>query len=260
MKRFVFPVLLVILVGCTTAPITGRRQIKLVSERQMIAQSAASYGTVIAEGPLSTDKQQVELVQQVGERIAAAVELYFKNQGQSELLAGFDWEFNLIDKDVPNAWCMPGGKVAFYTGILPYTQDEAGLAVVMGHEIAHAVVGHGTERVSHHLLQAGIGGLLGYATKDSEYQEAIMLTYGVGTHIGGILPYSRLHENEADRLGLIFMAMAGYDPNAAIGFWQRMAASDSAAPPEFLSTHPADETRIRKMRQYMPEAMEYYRK
>lgn len=263
MKKWLFRgcslVLVLIVAGCTTAPITGRKQVKLVSDAAMISQSTSSYREVIAEGPLSTNRQQTEQVRRVGQRIAVAVETYFSDQNQADLISGFEWEFNLIEQDVPNAWCMPGGKVAFYTGILPFTQDEAGIAVVMGHEIAHAVVGHGAERVSHEMIQQGGGYLLSMFSKNSDYHTAIMQVYGLGSELGGILPYSRLHESEADRLGLIFMAMAGYDPHAAIGFWSRMAAGGNGAPPEFLSTHPSDETRIRELQKYMPEAMGYYR-
>lgn len=245
--------------GCTTAPITGRKQVRLVSDTAMISQSAGSYREVIAEGPLSTNRQQTEQVRRVGKRIAAAVETYFRDQGRPELVSGFEWEFNLIEQDVPNAWCMPGGKVAFYTGILPFTRDETGMAVVMGHEIAHAVAGHGAERVSHQMIQEGGGYLLSLFSQNSDYHGAIMEVYGLGSELGGILPYSRVHESEADRLGLIFMAMAGYNPQASIGFWSRMAAAGSGAPPEFLSTHPSDETRIRELNKHMPEAMGYYR-
>ncbi|MBN2162166.1 MAG: M48 family metallopeptidase [Pontiellaceae bacterium] len=245
--------------GCSTVPIVGRKQLKLVPDSMMVSQSAVSYREVISEGPLSTDVAQTETVRRVGVRIADAVERYLKAEGQSDRIKGFEWEFNLIEKDEPNAWCMPGGKVAFYTGILPYTKTEAGIAVVMGHEIAHAVVGHGAERVSHQLLQQGGGVLLVLYTEDSEYRDAILAVYGVGSQLGAILPYSRMHEREADRLGLIFMAMAGYDPNEAVGFWQRMAASSAEKPPEFLSTHPSDERRIRELQAHMPEALEYYK-
>lgn len=243
--------------GCSTVPITGRKQVKLVSDAAMIAQSAASYQEVIAEGPLSTDQQQTAQIRRVGARISSAVERYLASQNQMALIDGFKWEFNLIDKDEPNAWCMPGGKVAFYTGILPYTRDETGIAVVMGHEVAHAVVGHGAERVSHQIIQQGGGILLSTVSKDSQYHDAVLQAYGIGSQLGGILPYSRLHESEADRLGLIFMAMAGYDPNAAIDFWSRMAASGSGKPPEFLSTHPSDQRRIREIRKHLPEALRY---
>jgi predicted Zn-dependent protease len=247
-----------LLSGCSTVPLTGRKQLKLVSDSTMIAQSAVSYQEVIAEGPLSANPQQTQQVQQVGQRIAAAVERYLADNNQSSLIEGFQWEFNLIDKDEPNAWCMPGGKVVFYTGILPYTKDDAGLAVVMGHEIAHAIAGHGAERVSLQLGQQGIGVLLAMASSESDYHEAIMTVYGVGSQLGGILPYSRLHESEADRLGLIFMSMAGYDPNAAVDFWGRMAASGGEKPPEFLSTHPSDERRIQQIQSHLPEALQYF--
>ncbi len=248
-----------VLAACSTVPLTGRKQIRLVPEATMIAQSAASYRQVVSEGPLSADVRQAEQVRRVGRRMAAAVERYFRERGEAEVLAGFAWEFNLIEKDEPNAWCMPGGKVAVYTGILPYTLDETGLAVVMGHEIAHAVARHGSERVSHQLIQqAGAYGLA-FAVKDADYRAAFMAVYGIGTQVGGILPYSREHESEADRMGLVFMAMAGYDPQAAIGFWQRMAQAGTGAPPELLSTHPSDATRIRRLREALPEAMAYYR-
>lgn len=248
----------VFLAGCSTVPLTGRKQLKLVSDSTMIAQSAVSYQEVLDEGPVSTDLQQTAQVRRVGERIAAAVERYLADNNQSVLIQGFEWEFNLINKDEPNAWCMPGGKVVFYTGILPYTLNESGIAVVMGHEIAHAIAGHGAERVSLQLGQQGVGILLAMASSESEYHDAIMTVYGVGSQVGGMLPYSRLHESEADRLGLIFMAMAGYDPAAAVDFWSRMAASGGEKPPELLSTHPSDERRIRQIQSHLPEAQAYY--
>jgi len=250
--------LVLTLVGCSTAPITGRKQVKLISDTVMISESAASYRDVIAEGPLSADRQQTEQIRRVGLRISAAVERYFAEHDQADLINEFHWEFNLIDKDEPNAWCMPGGKVAFYAGILPYTKDEAGIAVVMGHEIAHAVAGHGAERVSHQMIQQAGGILLSMFSKDSDYHGAIMEVYGIGSQLGGVLPYSRLHESEADKLGLIFMAMAGYDPHAAIDFWSRMAAAAGGKPPEFLSTHPSDSRRISEIRGHLPEALQYY--
>ena len=253
-----FGLIILALSGCATAPITGRSQIKLVSDRALIAQSLTSYREVMAEETLSTDAEQTAMVQRVGSRISHAVERYLQQEQMLHLIDGFQWEFNLIENDTPNAWCMPGGKVAFYTGILPYTLDEDGMAVVMGHEIAHAVVGHSSERVSHALLQQGGGLLLSGYMQGKENASVVMQLYGVGSQVGVILPFSRTHELEADQLGLIFMAMAGYNPEAAIGFWERMASNDGAKPPEFLSTHPADETRIRKIRGWIPEAMEYY--
>lgn len=249
----------VVLSGCSSVPIIGRKQPPMPPAEYMMQQSALSYQQVLTESTLSANRQQAAQLQRVGTRISAAVELFMTQNGMADRIDDFQWEFNLIEEDVPNAWCMPGGKVAFYTGILPYTKDETGMAVVMGHEVAHAVARHGSERLTYQVAQQGFGALLSWGTKESKYQEAYMQLYGLGTQYGGILPFSRLHESEADRLGLIFMAMAGYDPNAAVGFWQRMAASNPNAPPEFLSTHPSDETRIRNLRGYMPEAMRYYR-
>ncbi|MDF7799518.1 M48 family metallopeptidase [Pontiellaceae bacterium B1224] len=256
--KVIISVCAVLMTGCSTVPITGRKQLKIIPEQQMIAQSAVSYAEVISEGPLSTNKEQTEQIQRVGERIAAAVEAYLAANNQLDLIDGFDWQFNLIDDDVPNAWCMPGGKVVFYTGILPYTKDENGIAVVMGHEIAHAIAGHGTERVSHQMIQQGGGVLAAYFSKDSDYHEAVMMAYGLGSQYGVMLPYSRGHESEADHMGLIFMAMAGYNPEDAVEFWQRMGAAGGDKPPEFLSTHPSDQTRVRELREHMPEALEYY--
>jgi len=201
------------------------------------------------------------MVKRVGRNIEGAVVQYLYDNNYAELLEGFDWEFNLVDDPQVNAWCMPGGKVVVYTGILPVTQDEAGLAVVMGHEIAHAIADHGNERMSQGLLQQYGGVALSVALQDkpAETQALWMTAYGVGTYYGAMLPYSRLHESEADHLGLIFMSIAGYNPQASIPFWQRMAdASGGQAPPEFMSTHPSHETRISNLQKWMPEAMKYY--
>ena len=260
MKAAVLSVGILFIAGCTTAPLTGRSQIKLVSDRALLTQSLSSYQAVISEETLSTNAVQTAQLKEVGNRISRAVERYLQQEQLLYLVDGFQWEFNLIESDIPNAWCMPGGKVAFYTGILPYTQDEAGMAVVMGHEIAHAVVGHSAERVSHALLQQGGGMLLSSMSRGQKNHAAIQQVYGIGSQVGVILPFSRMHELEADQLGLIFMALAGYDPSVSIDFWKRMAANDGAKPPEFLSTHPADETRIKQIRAYLPEAMRYYRR
>ncbi len=259
-RDFVLFAVLLVLSGCSSVPIIGRKQPPMPPASYMVQQSALSYQQVLAESTLASSSQQKGQLQRVGKRVSAAVELFMTQDGMADRVGDFHWEFNLIESDAPNAWCMPGGKVAFFTGILPYTKDEAGMAVVMGHEVAHAVTRHGSERLTYQVAQQGFGALLSWGTKDSDYQEAYMQLYGLGTQYGAILPFSRLHENEADRLGLIFMAMAGYDPNAAVIFWQRMAAANPDAPPEFLSTHPADETRIRKLRALIPEAMQYYRK
>jgi predicted Zn-dependent protease len=201
------------------------------------------------------------MVRRVGERIQKAVETYFRQNGMSSHLDGYQWEFNLIESDQVNAWCMPGGKVAFYTGILPICRDETGVAVVMGHEVAHAIAEHGSERMSHQMaLQMG-GMALSEAvkTKPAETQALYMSVFAVGAQYGAMLPYSRKHESEADHMGLIFIAMAGYDPRQAPVFWERMSAGGGGAPPEFMSTHPSDETRIRQLNEHMAEALTYYR-
>ena len=180
----------------------------------------------------------------------------------NQQLDGYQWEFNLVDSKEVNAWCMPGGKVVVYTGILPLTQNENGLAVVMGHEIAHAVAKHGNERMSQGLLTQMGGMALELALQDrpKQTQQLFMTAFGMGAQVGVLLPFSRVQESEADHLGLIFMAMAGYDPNGAVPFWERMAQQGGQKPPEFLSTHPSDQTRIQKIKSELPEALEYYRK
>jgi len=249
--------------SCSTVPVTGRQQLNLISDSEMMAMSYQQYGQFLSENKKSSNQQQTDMVKRCGLRIQKAVEQYFAQNNMSEHLNGYKWEFNLVDDPQVNAWCMPGGKVVVYTGLLPVAQNETGLAVVMGHEIAHAVAEHGSERMSQQMVQQLGGTALAVAlqNKPQETQALWMGLYGVGTQYGAMLPYSRLHESEADHLGLIFMAMAGYDPNAAVDFWQRMSANKSGqAPPEILSTHPSDATRIRKIKEQLPEAMKYYKK
>ena len=251
-----------VLVACSTVPITGRKQLDLVPNSTMLATSLQEYDKFLKEHKLSTNQEQTQMVKRVGTRIQKAVEQYFQQQGLSHQLDGYAWEFNLVESEEANAWCMPGGKVVVYTGILPITRDENGLATVMGHEIAHAVARHGNERMSEALLTEMGGMALAVALDQhpSQTNQLWMAVYGMGAQVGILLPYSRLHESEADHLGLIFMAMAGYDPNKAVEFWQRMAQMKSGqSPPEFLSTHPSDETRIKKIKQLLPEAMQYYK-
>lgn len=250
------------LVSCETFPITGRSQLSLVSDSEINALSFNQYKDFISKHKLSNNADQTQRVKNVGMRISDAVIRFFSKQGQSNQLAGYKWEFNLIEDKEVNAWCMPGGKVVVYTGILPVTKDDTGLAVVMGHEIAHAIAEHGKERISQALLtQMGGMALSAALSQQPGATSSLFLNaYGIGTQVGILLPYSRLHESEADRLGLIFMAMAGYDPNAAVAFWQRMAQTKKgSSPPEFLSTHPADTNRINTIRSYIPEAMSYRR-
>ena len=252
-----------LIAACSTVPITGRKQLSLVSKGEMQSMSYQQYGEFLKTNKLSTDKQSTDLVRRVGTRIQKAVESYFAEKKMTDQLSGYKWEFNLVESKEVNAWCMPGGKVVVYSGILPVTKTEPGLAVVLGHEIAHAVAEHGAERMSQEMLAQLGGTALSVAMKDKpdETKNLWLSVYGAGAQVGALLPYSRLHESEADHLGLIFMAIAGYDPNEAVTFWQRMSASKTGqAPPEFLSTHPADETRIADLTKELPEARQYYRK
>lgn len=252
---------LVILLACATVPITGRKQLSLIPGSEMLGMSAQQYGTFLKDAKLSKNAADTALVRKVGLNIQRAVERYMNRHGMADQLAGYKWEFNLVESEEVNAWCMPGGKVVVYSGLLPVTKDETGLAVVMGHEIAHAIAEHGNERVSQGLL-AQLGGVaLAVAMQDKpqQTQQLWMTAFGVGTQFGALLPFSRLQESEADRLGLIFMGMANYNPKAARDFWQRMAAQGGQKPPEFMSTHPSDETRIQKINEHLGEAMKYYK-
>lgn len=246
--------------SCSKVPITGRRQLNIVPASTLNSMSFEQYDQFLAEHELSDNLEQTAMVEEVGDRTRRAVENFMHEQGQSDKLAGYEWEFHLVKSDEVNAWCMPGGKVVVYEGIMPVARDEAGLAVVMSHEIAHAVAQHGNERMSQGLLTE-LGGMAlekALEEKPQQTQQLFMTAFGVGAQVGILLPYSRLQESEADHLGVIFMAMAGYDPHAAINFWERMSNQGGAAPPEFLSTHPSDERRIRQIRDLMPEAMKYY--
>lgn len=263
LKLIMASILLPLLVtACTTVPITGRSQLNLVPSSTMMSLSSEQYGNFLRNNRAILAGPDAERVQRIGSRIRTAVETYFRQRGLSARLNGYSWQFNLIDNDTPNAWCMPGGRIAVYSGILPYTLDDNGLAVVIAHEIAHAVAEHGNERMSQSLLTQ-MGGMALSSALGSQPEKTRQLwlnAFGVGSQIAYVLPYSRTQEYEADRLGLVFMAMAGYNPSAALDFWERMMAKkDRASMPEFLSTHPSDEARIRYIRTIIPEAMKYYR-
>ncbi|MCW0484261.1 M48 family metallopeptidase [Gaoshiqia sediminis] len=251
---------LLVVQSCTTVPLTGRSQLSLLPESSMVEMSLSSYDQFLSENKLSTNQSQTDMIKRVGKRVAAAVEQYLKDNGFESYIETFKWEFNLVESDVPNAWCMPGGKVVFYSGILPMTQNEAGVAVVMGHEIAHAVARHGNERMSYAMVQQMGGIALSEALKEkpAETQALFSTAYGLGSQYGVMLPFSRKHEYEADQMGLIFMAMAGYDPRSAVAFWKRMSESGKSSTPEFLSTHPVDVNRIAALEKLMPEALKYY--
>lgn len=256
-------ILALFLFSCTAVPLTGRSSLNLVSDSQVATMGYQQYSDVLKKAKLSNDAAKVQMVRRVGGRIAAAAESFLRESGAGADVALYKWEFNLIEDDkTVNAWCMPGGKVAVYTGILPITKDETGLAVVVGHEVAHAIAKHGNERLSQALLVqlGGIGLSAALSTQAAATQEIFQQLYGVGTSVGYMLPYSRLQENEADRIGLVLMAKAGYDPRAAISLWQRMNAQGGGRTVEFLSTHPAPENRITRIQSLMPEAMRYYQK
>jgi predicted Zn-dependent protease len=249
--------------SCRTVPLTGRNQLAFIPDSELNAMSFDSYKTMLNQSKLSNNTSEANKVKTVGVRIQKAVEQYLAEKNLSDRLKGFQWEFNLVEDKTVNAFCMPGGKVVFYTGIMPICQDEAGIAVVMGHEVAHAIAGHGNERMSQGLIQQ-LGGVTLAAALSSKPQETQQLfngLYGVGTQVGVLLPYGRLQESEADHLGLIFMAIAGYDPHGAPKFWERMTANAGGnAPPEFLSTHPSHQTRIQNLNKWMAEALTYYKK
>lgn len=249
--------------SCSSVPITGRRQLDIIPNDQMLSMSFLQYGDFLKSNKESSNIKQTDMVKRIGGRIADAVTRYFQERNLTSQLSGYQWEFHLIESEEANAWCMPGGKVVVYTGILPVTKDETGLAVVMGHEIAHAIAKHGNERMSQALLQqlGGIALSKAIESKPAETQSIFMAAYGIGSQLGVMLPYSRLQESEADKLGLIFMAMAGYNPNEALNFWQRMmTANQGNEPPEFLSSHPSNQTRIDDIKKDLPEALQYYKK
>lgn len=263
LRRMYWVILLAAVVwGCAVVPITGRRSLHLVPESELLTLSLQQYNEVLQKSKLSTDNQKVAMVRRVGNRVAKAAESFLAETGHQDLIKDFQWQFNLIEDDeTANAWVMPGGKAAVYTGILPFTKDETGLAVVLGHEVGHALANHGNERMSQELL-ANMGGTalsVALSSQPQMTQELAMAAFGAGASIGVLLPYSRLQESEADHIGLILMARAGYDPREAVPFWQRMNASPGSRPPELLSTHPAPETRIADIKALIPEAMAYYR-
>jgi predicted Zn-dependent protease len=250
------------LLACETVPITGREQLSFVPSSQILPMSFNQYKDFLSKHTVVEHGAQAEMVKQVGTSIQLAVEQYFREHDILSRLNGYKWEFNLVEDKQANAWCMPGGKVVVYTGILAATKDDNGLAVVLGHEIAHAVANHGGERMSQALL-VEMGGLTldaALSQDQTKTNDLFLAAYGLGTQVGILLPYSRVQESEADHLGLIFMAMAGYDPNGAVAFWERMIASKQGkTPPELLSDHPADARRIESIKKLLPEAMMYYK-
>jgi predicted Zn-dependent protease len=253
---------ILVLASCSTVPITGREQLNFVPDSQVNKLSLTEYHDYISKHTLSNNAADTKMVKDVGAKIQKAVETYCAQNNLSKRIKGYKWEFNLVEDSSVNAFAMPGGKVVVNTGLIPVAKNETGLAVVMGHEISHVIARHGSERMSQGLLveMGGIALSEAMSQSPSATSELFMKSYGMGTEYGVLLPYSRKQETEADHMGLIFMAMAGYNPEGAIDFWQRMAASAKDSKIELLSTHPTDKKRIENIKKFMPEAMKYYKK
>lgn len=249
--------------ACSQNSITGRKQLSILPESELRSMAQTEYQQFLSQNKVvsTSASKDAEMVRRVGQRLVNAINSYYSSKGLTEELAGYQWEYNLVDSKEVNAWCMPGGKIVVYTGLLPVTQNEAALAVVMGHEITHALAHHGNERMSQQMVAQGIGVVGGVLTSgNAQVSNIFNNIYGPGAQVGVLLPNSRKQELESDRYGLIFTAMAGYNPQEAIPLWERMKKmSEGNRPPEFLSTHPAEDTRIDKLKQMMPEALKYYK-
>ncbi len=247
------------MIACTTNPITGRKSLQLANDQEISAMALQQYRQTLSTAKVIKGTTQAKSVQNVGLRIKNAANNYYRGIGREADLANYQWEFNLIDDKQVNAWCMPGGKVAVYTGIMPITKNDTGLAVVLGHEISHAIAGHGNERISQAMVAQYGGAILGGAISNNQIAAIFQQAYPLGAQVA-LLKYGRSQELEADEMGLYLMAMAGYDPRESQPFWQRMeAASTGNRPPEFLSTHPNPDTRRADLERNMPKALEYYR-
>ncbi|MDR2630159.1 MAG: M48 family metallopeptidase [Spirochaetaceae bacterium] len=257
-KQWLSVFVFLIFSGCVTNPLTGKSTMALVNNNELLASSFQQYDEFLKESTIISGTAEARLVEQVGARIRGAAEKWLASEGRSEYLNDYRWEYKLILEDTVNAWCMPGGKIVVYTGILPITQTEAGLATVMGHEVAHALLNHGQQRMSAGVLQqlGAVGISIVTAEKNPQTQQLAMTAYGAGSELFGTLPFSRSHESEADHIGLILMAVAGYDPEESIPFWERMSNQSGGSTPEFLSTHPSDSRRIGDLRRWIPEAKE----
>jgi predicted Zn-dependent protease len=259
---FLAAIFFILFNSCHTNSVIGRNQLDLVPESSMQSMALKEYKDFLDSNKVvAPGNQDAAMVKRVGQRIATAITKYYTEKGQGDELKNYSWEFNLVESKEVNAWCMPGGKVVVYTGILPITKNETALAIVLGHEITHAVAGHGRERMSQQMLAEGVQIAGDVALANNPKTENIFnQVYAPGSQLAVLLPYSRKQETEADHYGLIFAAMAGYDPQEAIPFWTRMASIGGEKPPVFLSDHPTDEQRIEKLKEWMPEALQYYHK
>jgi predicted Zn-dependent protease len=251
-----------LLSACAMNLVTGRNQLSLVPESELQLMAVNEYKAFLSEHKVlkPSASNEAAMVDRVGARISKAITKYYVSQQQESVIAGYNWEFNTVDDKAVNAWCMPGGKVVVYSGLLPVAHNETALAIVIGHEVAHAIAKHGSERMSRAMMQqlGGVALQVAISQKPQETQNMFLQSYAIGSQVGAMLPWSRQQETEADQYGLIFAAMAGYNPQEAIPFWERMSTAGGGSQPEFLSTHPSDETRIRKLKQFMPEAMKFY--
>lgn len=252
--------------SCSSVPITGRKQLNLVSDQTVLQSSLASYQSFMTSAKqsnaISTDKTKSAQVVRVGQKIAAATEAYLKATGMESEIKNFAWEFNLVKSDEVNAWCMPGGKIVVYEGIMKLVSSDDELAVVMGHEVAHALAKHSNERMSQQVLAQYGAAAVSMATSRKSYatQQLAQQVYGLGAQYGVMQPFSRKHESEADQIGLVLMTIAGYNPDAAVNFWKKMAANSSSSTPEFLSSHPSHSTRIADIQKWLPDVKKKYGK
>lgn len=261
MKRWMGAwVALLLLAGCSSVPLTGRKQVLLVSDQEVLSSSLTQYNDYIKTATKSSNAKQSAMVTRVGQKIAAATEQYLRQNGLESEVKNFAWEFNLVKDQQLNAFCMPGGKIVVYEGLLGIVSSDDELAVVVGHEVAHAVAKHSNERMSQQLMAQYGAAILGQAVsnRSTAVQQLATSVYGIGAQYGVMLPFSRKHESEADYMGLVFMTMAGYNPDVAVGFWQKMSAGGSGSVPEFMSTHPSDATRIAEIKKWLPEIKAKY--
>lgn len=257
MKNFKLVLVFSLLVGCAANPLTGKKDLNFVSNDQLFPSAFQQYSSFLKENKVITGTADARRVENIGIKIKDAAQKYLTSLGQPNYLQDYKWEYKLVDDKAVNAWCMPGGKIVVYTGILPITQNDAGLATVMGHEVSHALANHGAQRMSAAQLQqiGALGIAVATGNQSAEKQQMWQQYYGIGSQLGVMLPFSRGHETEADKIGLTLMAIAGYNPSEAVVFWSRMAQqSNGQKPPEFMSTHPSDATRIANLQALIPEA------
>lgn len=255
-KYFIYSIAFLGLAACATNPFTGKKTLALVGDDTILPMSFQQYNQFLSEHKVISGTPDAKRVEEVGTKIRMAAEAYLKSIGKENYLKDYAWEYKLVEDKAVNAWCMPGGKIVFYTGIIPICQTDAGMATVMGHEVAHALLNHGQQRMSAGLIQQGVGAGVAVATsgKSAQTQEIAMTAYGAGSQLFGILPFSRKHESEADEIGLKLMAWAGYNPEEAVAFWERMSAqSGGQEPPVFLSTHPSHNDRIANIKKMIPK-------